>query len=182
MRIWHLLTHTSGLTYGFHHAHPVDAHVPRRRASSGARPPGSTSPAAATRWAALPLLFQPGTEWNYSVSTDVLGRVVEVVSGQPLDEFFAERIFEPLGMTDTGFSAPEADHDRLAALYVPGPGPAGRAASTPWDAAHAAAGVPVGRRRAGVDRGRLPPLHPDAARRRRARRRAAARHAHGRAT
>jgi CubicO group peptidase (beta-lactamase class C family) len=54
-------------------------------------------------WAGLPLLFQPGAEWNYSVSTEVLGRVVEVVSGQRLDEFFAERIFGRLGMTDTAF-------------------------------------------------------------------------------
>jgi CubicO group peptidase (beta-lactamase class C family) len=56
-------------------------------------------------WAGFPLLFQPGTEWNYSVATDVLGRVVEVASGQRLDEFFATRIFRPLGMTDTAFWA-----------------------------------------------------------------------------
>ena len=57
-------------------------------------------------WAGLPLLFDPGTEFNYSVATDVLGRLVEVVSGQSLDEFFRTRIFEPLGMTDTSFWAP----------------------------------------------------------------------------
>jgi CubicO group peptidase (beta-lactamase class C family) len=73
-------------------------------------------------WAALPLVFQPGSEWNYGVSTDVLGRVVEVVSGQSLDEFFRTRIFEPLGMNETGFFVPEADHHRLAALYFPQPG------------------------------------------------------------
>ena len=67
----------------------------------------------------LPLLFEPGTEWNYSVATDVLGRLVEVVSGQPLDRFLAERIFEPLGMTDTGFFIEEGDADRMAALYMP---------------------------------------------------------------
>jgi CubicO group peptidase (beta-lactamase class C family) len=70
-------------------------------------------------WAGLPLLFQPGTEWNYSVATDVLGRVVEVVSGQRLDEFFAARILGPLGMTDTAF---HVDNDRLAALYTIGSG------------------------------------------------------------
>ena len=69
----------------------------------------------------LPLLFQPGTEWNYSVATDVLGRVVEVASGQRLDEFFADRILRPLGMTGTAFWADPAAQPRLAALYTPGP-------------------------------------------------------------
>jgi CubicO group peptidase (beta-lactamase class C family) len=64
-------------------------------------------------------LFQPGAEWNYSVATDVLGRVVEVASGQSLDEFFRSRIFEPLGMSDTAFSVAPSDHQRLAALYTP---------------------------------------------------------------
>jgi CubicO group peptidase (beta-lactamase class C family) len=68
------------------------------------------------------LLFQPGSEWNYGVSTDVLGRLVEVVSGQSLDEFFRTRIFEPLGMSDSAFFAPESDQGRLAALYFPEPG------------------------------------------------------------
>jgi CubicO group peptidase (beta-lactamase class C family) len=66
-------------------------------------------------------VFQPGTEWNYSVSVDVLGRVVEVASGQSLDQFFAERIFGPLGMTDTTFGTPAEDVERLAALYSPDP-------------------------------------------------------------
>ncbi len=67
------------------------------------------------------MLFQPGTEWNYSVATDVLGRVVEVASGQRLDEFLNDRIFRPLGMTDTAFWAgPDGKADRLAALYRPG--------------------------------------------------------------
>jgi CubicO group peptidase (beta-lactamase class C family) len=72
-------------------------------------------------WARLPLLFQPGAEWNYGVSTDVLGRVVEVASGSSLDEFFRARIFDPLGMPDTAFSVPAADAARLAALYTPDP-------------------------------------------------------------
>jgi CubicO group peptidase (beta-lactamase class C family) len=121
MRIWHLLSHTSGLTYGFHYAHPVDA-MYRAAGFEWGVPPGADLAAACDMWAALPLVFQPGTEWNYGVSTDVLGRVVEVVSGQTLDRFFQDRIFAPLGMTDTGFWAPPADHDRLAALYVPGAG------------------------------------------------------------
>jgi CubicO group peptidase (beta-lactamase class C family) len=76
---------------------------------------------ACEAWAQLPLLFQPGTEWNYSVATDVLGRVVEVASGQTLDAFFAEHILGPLGMDETSFSVAPDDVDRLAALYVPGP-------------------------------------------------------------
>jgi CubicO group peptidase (beta-lactamase class C family) len=67
-------------------------------------------------------VFQPGSEWNYSVSTDVLGRLVEVVSGKPLDEFFAERILGPLGMSDTAFWVEGEAADRLGALYLPSPG------------------------------------------------------------
>jgi CubicO group peptidase (beta-lactamase class C family) len=72
-------------------------------------------------WASLPLLFQPGSEWNYGVSTDVLGRVVEVASGQSLDDFMRTRIFEPLGMSDTGFWVDDANASRLAKLYMPDP-------------------------------------------------------------
>jgi CubicO group peptidase (beta-lactamase class C family) len=118
VRIWHLLTHTAGLTYGFHHAHPVDA-MYRTAGFEMGHPRGMDLAACCDAWAQLPLLFQPGTEWNYSVATDVLGRVVEVVAGQPLDRFFAERIFEPLGMTDTRFWVEEPAAHRLAALYVP---------------------------------------------------------------
>ena len=82
---------------------------------------GWTWPGPAPRWAGLPLLFHPGTEWNYCVATDVLGRVVEVASGQPLDAFLAEHVLGPLDMTDTGFSVAAADLDRLAALYLPNP-------------------------------------------------------------
>ena len=121
VRIWHLLTHTAGLTYGFHHAHPVDALY--RAAGFEWGPPDGMDPAACCEaWARLPLLFQPGTEWNYSVATDVLGRVIEVISGQSLDRFFAERIFQPLDMSDTRFWAPEDASGRLAAFYAPQPG------------------------------------------------------------
>ncbi len=116
VRIWHLLTHTSGLTYGFHRAHPCDA-LHRAAGFEWGSPPGMTLEQACDAWARIPLLFQPGTEWNYSVSTDVLGRVIEVASGKPLDAFFAERIFGPLGMTDTRFSVPDEEAGRLAALY-----------------------------------------------------------------
>jgi CubicO group peptidase (beta-lactamase class C family) len=80
-------------------------------------PPGVDLAGCCELWAALPLLFEPGSEWNYGVSTDVLGRLVEVVSGQSLDSFLRERIFEPLGMIDTGFD-PTGYVDRLAAPYV----------------------------------------------------------------
>jgi len=116
VRVHHLLTHTSGLTYGFHRTHPVDG-MYRTAGFELGDPPGVTLAEACDIWAGLPLLFQPGTEWNYSVATDVLGRVVEVASGQSLDEFFAQRILEPLGMTDTSFGAKPDDLPRLAALY-----------------------------------------------------------------
>jgi len=119
VRIWHLLTHTAGLTYGFHRVHPVDA-LYRAAGFEWGTPPGVDLAQACDLWAGFPLLFQPGTEWNYSVATDVLGRVVEVVSGQRLDEFFATRIFRPLGMTDTAFWAGPEAAQRLAALYRPG--------------------------------------------------------------
>ena len=119
VRIWHLLTHTAGLTYGFHRVHPSDALY--RAAGFDIDSPPVSLEAACDLWAGIPLLFQPGAEWNYSVATDVLGRVVEVVSGQRLDEFFATRIFGPLDMADTGFYAPEPELTRLAALYGFGP-------------------------------------------------------------
>jgi CubicO group peptidase (beta-lactamase class C family) len=125
VRIWHLLTHTAGLTYGFLRAHPVDA-VYRASGFEWGTPPGADLARCCDAWAAIPLLFQPGAEWNYSVATDVLGRVIEVASGQQLDDFLASRILRPLGMTETAFQVGPADAGRLAALYTPGPD--GRAA------------------------------------------------------
>jgi CubicO group peptidase (beta-lactamase class C family) len=125
VRIWHLLTHTAGLTYGFHRVHPADA-LYRAAGFEWAWPPGMDLAGACDVWAGIPLLFQPGAEWNYSVATDVLGRVVEVASGQRLDDFFSTRIFGPLRMNDTGFYAGEQQAGRLAALY--GRGRDGRAA------------------------------------------------------
>jgi CubicO group peptidase (beta-lactamase class C family) len=120
VRIWHLLTHTAGLTYGFHRVHPVDA-LYRAAGFEWSTPAGVDLAQACDIWAGLPLLFQPGTEWNYSVATDVLGRVIEVASGQRLDEFLAARILGPLGMTQTAFWAGPEAAPRLAALYWPGP-------------------------------------------------------------
>jgi CubicO group peptidase (beta-lactamase class C family) len=120
VRIWHLLTHTAGLSYGFHRVHPVDA-MYRAAGFEWDTPPDADLARACDIWAGIPLLFQPGTEWNYSVATDVLGRVVEVVSGQSLDEFIAARILRPLGMTDTAWSVDDGGASRLAALYRPAP-------------------------------------------------------------
>ena len=118
VRVWHLLTHTSGLTYGFHRAGLADA-IYRLNGFEWGQPKGYDLAAVCDAYASMPLAFQPGSEWNYSVATDVLGRVVEVASGMTLDAFFAERIFAPLQMTETGFHIAEADAERMAGLYVP---------------------------------------------------------------
>ena len=120
MQVWHLLTHTSGLTYGFHNTQAVDA-MYRKAGFAWGTPPGVDLEESCRRWAELPLVFQPGSGWNYGVSTDVLGRVVEVVSGMALDELFRTRIFEPLGMNDTDFWVDESRQSRLARLYMPDP-------------------------------------------------------------
>jgi CubicO group peptidase (beta-lactamase class C family) len=120
IRVWHLLTHTAGLTYGFLRTSVVDGLY--RAAGHDVYPPaGADLATACATWAGLPLLFQPGTAWGYSVATDVLGRLVEIVSGQPLDAFFAQRILGPLRMTDTRWWVDGVDAGRLAALYVPDP-------------------------------------------------------------
>ncbi len=119
IRIWHLLTHTSGLTYGFFYSSVVDAIY--RDAGFDVVPEGYDLAEGVRRIARLPLLFQPGTRWGYGVSTDVLGRVLEVVAGKPLDEVIAERVLAPLRMTDTTWWVePERAH-RLAGLYAPHP-------------------------------------------------------------
>jgi CubicO group peptidase (beta-lactamase class C family) len=132
MRIWHLLTHTSGLTYGFHNSHAVDA-IYRKEGFEWGYPPGEDLEQICERWARLPLVFQPGTSWNYSVATDVLGRIVEIVTGVPLDEFIRTRITEPLKMSETEFWVPAERRDRLASLYVPHP-ETGKAAPSPMGA------------------------------------------------
>ncbi|MEU9480152.1 serine hydrolase domain-containing protein [Streptomyces sp. NPDC048191] len=114
--IRHLLTHTAGLTFGFYHRHPVDA-LYRASGLEYSVPPGADLAETVEVYARMPLQFDPGTQWNYSVASNVLGRVIEVVSGQPLDAFFAERILRPLGMADTGFHIEPGQAGRLAELY-----------------------------------------------------------------
>ena len=122
MRIWHLFTHTSGLTYGFMNAHSVDALYRNAGLDLGVPEGLDLAGVCDDRLAELPLLFQPGAEWNYGMSTDVLGRVVEVVAGRPLADVVQDLVLDPLRMVDTGWFVPPERHDRLAALYVPTPG------------------------------------------------------------
>lgn len=113
--VTHLLSHTSGLAYGLFDPGSVlyEAYNARRILARDI-----TLAQMVDALAPLPLAFQPGTNWEYSVATDVLARLVEVASGQRFDTFLRERIFEPLGMTDTSFVVPEADRGRLAAMYI----------------------------------------------------------------
>ena len=117
MLVKHLFMHTSGLTYGFMNANVVDQEHRNQKIEF----PGTagTLEELVKRLAGIPLIAQPGTRWNYSVSTDVLGRLVEVWSGLSLEAFFKERILEPLGMHDTGFSVTKGNRDRFASLYSP---------------------------------------------------------------
>jgi CubicO group peptidase (beta-lactamase class C family) len=115
-----LMTHQSGLVYG----DPEGTALERACSAAGLDfgRPGDTMADAVRRLAALPLAFQPGARWFYGLSTDVLGRLVEVISGRRLGDFLADRIFGPLGMSDTGFALQPGQRDRLAALYVWQPG------------------------------------------------------------
>jgi CubicO group peptidase (beta-lactamase class C family) len=109
-----VLTHTSGLTYDFMPASPVAAQYrDARLINDGTR----SLESMIDELAQLPLAFQPGTRWHYSLGIDVAARVVEVVSGQPLGEFLQQRMFDPLGMADTGFAVPSKKLDDLAAMY-----------------------------------------------------------------
>lgn len=110
-----LLTHTAGFTYGFMQAHPVDA-MYRAQGIGGVASSGTLADMVA-RLGQTPLQFQPGSRWNYSVATDILGHVIERISGEDLDDFLTRVILEPLGMRDTGFSVPAAAAERFAACY-----------------------------------------------------------------
>jgi len=111
-----LLRHTSGLTY--HWNETLGPLYKEANVAHGLIQYDGTIADNVKRLAGVPLLFNPGDRWEYSLGVDVLGRLVEVVSGKPLDEFFRARIFEPLGMKDTSFYPPENKLDRLAAAYT----------------------------------------------------------------
>jgi len=114
MEIRDLLTHTSGLTYDFMVDTPVAAMYRDARIMNDAtRSLGDLVDALAE----IPLASQPGARWHYSVGIDVAARLIEVLSGQSLGAFLTERLFEPLGMSDTGFGVPDSELPRLAAMY-----------------------------------------------------------------
>jgi CubicO group peptidase (beta-lactamase class C family) len=115
MLIVDLLRHTSGLTYGFQQRTNVDAAY--REMKIGEFEKSGTLQSMIDDLAKLPLEFSPGEAWNYSVSTDVIGYLVGRISGRPFEQFLQERIFDPLGMTDTGFFVSAAKAHRLAACY-----------------------------------------------------------------
>lgn len=110
----HLLTHTAGMTYGFFSDTPVDRIYRESDFFFTARDLAGFAAGAAE----LPLLFQPGSAWQYGIATDVLGRVVEVASGRSLDDFITERILEPLEMDESGFVVPEEGLDRFVTKYM----------------------------------------------------------------
>lgn len=127
MTIQHLFTHTSGLSYGFEDDSPVDKLY--REVFTELKlfdddthmvnPAGPTLQAMVSALAKLPLRYQPGSHWFYSFSIDVLGYLVEVLSGERFDTFLRRRIFDPLKMVDTGFSISEAHRVRLTTMYTP---------------------------------------------------------------
>jgi len=113
-----LMTHTAGFTYGFFGDTPVDELYQQ---AGILQTPGRNLEDFTHRLATLPLLYQPGTRWAYSVSVDVQGRLIEVLSGQSFETFLQERIFAPLQMADTGFYVPAEKMDRFAVAYYPDP-------------------------------------------------------------
>jgi CubicO group peptidase (beta-lactamase class C family) len=115
MRIIDLMRHMSGLTYGFQERTPVDAAY---RASNLENNMKNDSASFIGHLAKMPLEFDPGSSWNYSVSTDVLGVIVERIAGQSLGDYFREHIFEPLGMADTGFQVPADQAHRLPESFA----------------------------------------------------------------
>ncbi|KAB7732697.1 serine hydrolase [Rudanella paleaurantiibacter] len=116
--IRHLLTHTSGIGYPQIGSKEANAIYAKYSIPSGIGTPNANLAEAVDRLAKLPLLSQPGERWIYSLSIDVLGRLIEVVSGQSLDAFLRTRLFEPLGMNDTFFYLPTSKHNRLTTLYT----------------------------------------------------------------
>jgi CubicO group peptidase (beta-lactamase class C family) len=116
MRMLDLLRHTSGLTYGFQNRSNVDAAYRAGKIDNWHG--GHDLDGFVAALGKLPLEFSPGTAWNYSVSTDVLGAVIQRVSGMPLDQYFAEKIFKPLKMDDTGFVVSDGKVDRLTDCYT----------------------------------------------------------------
>ena len=106
--------HTTGLPGALFSGNPIDDAFADAR---GAQHKGMTLESITALLAEHPLKFHPGTHWNYGLSTDIVGRLVEILSGRPFDDYLDQEIFAPLGMSDTGFFVPEASAGRLSALY-----------------------------------------------------------------
>jgi len=117
MKVVDLVTHTSGLTYGFMSRTSVDAAYRKQKVCDFQTPGGLD--AFIAQLAELPLDFTPGQHWNYSVAIDVMGYLVQKLSGQTFGEFLRTRLFEPLGMKDTAFSVPQSKLDRFCSCYQP---------------------------------------------------------------
>ncbi len=115
MTVRQLMTHSAGLTYGRFDAGPVGEAY--RAASVDVGNPATVLADMARQAASMPLCFQPGSKWTYSIATDILGRVVEVAAGKPLDQVLQERILGPLGMVDTAFAISDAKAGRAVACY-----------------------------------------------------------------
>ena len=115
MRMVDLLRHTAGLTYSFQERSPIDAAY---RKAGFERFDGGSLEEFVARLAKLPIEFDPGTAWTYSVATDVLGAIVQRIEDRPLDEVFARRITGPLGMVDTGFQVPADKVARVPDCYA----------------------------------------------------------------
>jgi Beta-lactamase class C and other penicillin binding proteins len=162
MTVQDLLRHTSGLTYS-HLAGPL---IKQAYESANVVDEKQSNAEMAAKLGRLPLAYQPGTTWQYGMSTDVLGRVVEVAGGMELDRFITERICTPLGLADTQFGPIDAARSAQPQIRS-------RLRQAPADAQHdRPAELDLRRQRAAIDRERLCPFLPDAAQRRRVRRHA----------
>jgi CubicO group peptidase (beta-lactamase class C family) len=116
--IWHLLTHTAGLAYGYGmDDHPVERMYQEVGFFSKIVTLQMSLRELVDRAAELPLAFQPGASWRYGIGYDIIGHLIEKIAGKPFDVFLKERIFEPLGMEDTGFFVPEEKRDRFGSMY-----------------------------------------------------------------
>lgn len=116
--IRHLLTHTAGISYASIGTKEANAIYAKNNIPSGIGTPTYKLADVMARLGKMPLIHQPGEKWTYGLNTDVVGYLIEVLSGQPLDQFLKTRLFDPLGMNDTYFYLPASKHNRLATLYT----------------------------------------------------------------
>lgn len=119
MRIRHVLSHSAGLSYGFIEPTSVIDQAYMAAGINALASAGLTLEGLCERLGSLPLAYQPGTDWRYSYATDVVARLVEVVSGSRFDEYLQANVFDPLGMVDTGFWVPSEKQDRFVTMYAP---------------------------------------------------------------